>query len=63
MDAIADTFTARELRNYEAKKHGFISFEAAESFEAKKRGSLLNMEGVQNEGRTSKKISGNFRRN
>jgi len=36
MNAIADNFTARDLRNYEAKKRGFISFEAADSLEKRK---------------------------
>ena len=36
MNAIFDNFTESELKNFEAKKRGFISFEAADSFEAKK---------------------------
>ena len=32
MNAAADNFTAADLRKFEAKKHGLLSFEAAESF-------------------------------
>ena len=57
MNAIFSTFTAADLRNFAAKKRSFISFESAESLEAKSRAGYVKIrKELKNEIRSTRGI-------